>query len=413
MATQAVHRVGLVGEIDMAIMSANAQRGALDGIRVLDLSRFQAGPRCAMQLSDMGADVIKIEPLGGELNRKKPPHINGQSLYFAVYNRGKRSICLDLRSQEGKDVLLKLVETADIVLENFRPGTLEKMGLGYDVLEKVRPGVILIRVSAFGQYGPYHELPGIDPIGQAMTGLMTLTGRQEGKPIQTAFSLIDRTTALNAAIGALAALFHRDRTGEGQVIDVSLLDAGLTMVEIPISTYVSTGEETEEGFRGSYRAKDGWVIVQCVTHESQKKALELVGQAAVFEEAKLQSTVPLDALSARKHPVQDALTPWCAERTVAEICEQMGKVDAVVAPVLTIPQAAKDPHLWEREMLVKSTGPLGKEMYLPGFSVKFSKTPGKLGPVPAPGEHTDEILKQDIGYSDEAVARLRQNGVVG
>jgi hypothetical protein len=199
--------------------------GCLDGIRVLELARFQAGPRAGMVLSDLGAEVIKIEKFGGEETRKSAPIVRGQSVYFSVYNRGKKSICLDLRKAEGKAVFFDLLKTADFVLENFRPGTIEDMGLGYDELIEVKPDIILVRCSGFGQTGPYKDRPSFDPLGQAMSGLMSLTGKPLGRPVGTAFSLVDRTTALHATIGALGALRHRDRTGEGQIIDVCLLDS--------------------------------------------------------------------------------------------------------------------------------------------------------------------------------------------
>lgn len=386
--------------------------GCLDGTRVLELARFQAGPRCGMQLSDMGAEVIKIEPPGGESNRGKPPFSDGQSIYFSVYNRGKKSLCLDMRKPEGKAVFLELLKHTDFVIENFRPGTMEKMGLSYEALCQVKPDIIMLRVSSFGQYGPYKELPGIDPVGQAMSGLMALTGRQENRPVQTAFSLIDRTTALNATIGALAALIHRQKTGEGQVVDVCLLDAGMTMVEIPLSAYLSTGDIGQEGFRKSYQAKDGWVIVECVTHEAQKRALEMIGKPEVFNQGSLAKGHPLDTLSARKHPLMDAIAAWCADRNVAEIVEQMRKIDVVSAPVLTVEQVSKDPHLWERQMMVKERGPAGRDMYLPGLSVKFSKAPGQVGPVPAPGEHTQEILGAVLSYDANRISKLRDDKVV-
>ena len=209
--------------------------GALDGVRVLELARFQAGPRGGMLLSDLGADVIKIEPPGGEETRRHPPMVRGQSVYFSVYNRGKKSVCLDLRHPGGKEVFAALVPKADVVLENFRPGVMKTMGFDYERLRALNAGIILVSVSGFGQYGPYRDRPAFDSLGQAMGGLMTLTGQLDGHPIGTASSVVDRYTALHATIGTLAALRHRERTGEGQVVDVCLLDSALTMVEIPTS----------------------------------------------------------------------------------------------------------------------------------------------------------------------------------
>src|SRR5215813_2702384 len=234
---------------------------SLDGIRVLELARFQAGPRGGMMLSDLGAEVIKVERIGGEETRSNPPIVRGQSVYFTVYNRGKKSICLDMRTAEGKRIFAELVRKTDIVLENFRPGTMAAMGFSYEALKALKHDIILVSVSGFGQYGPYRDLPAFDPLGQAMSGLMSLTGRPVGQPVGTAFSLVDRTTAHLATIGALSALRHRDRTGEGQVVDVCLMDAALTMVEIPTSYYLATGTEGGESGRTTYTAKDGWIII--------------------------------------------------------------------------------------------------------------------------------------------------------
>ena len=378
--------------------------GCLDGIRVLELARFQAGPRAGMVLSDMGAEVIKIEKPGGEETRKSAPLVRGQSVYFSVYNRGKKSIGLDLRKAEGKSVFFDLLRTADLVIENFRPGTLEDMGLGYDALSKVKRDIILVRCSGFGQYGPYKDRPSFDPLGQAMSGLMTLTGKPLGKPVGTAFSLVDRTTALHATIGALGALRHRDRTGEGQIIDVCLLDSALTMVEIPACYYLDTGEEGGESGRLPYQAKDGWVVVTGgVTPKLVQRLAEMIGPQANTPQG------PGGSLFGHNNPI---LTDWCKQHTVDEICEKILALGIPVAPVLSIPQVVKDPHLWQRQMLVKVQDALAGEMHVPGLSIKFSKTPGGLGPVPTAGQHTHELLCRLPGYDDTRLRQLRAAGVI-
>ena len=381
--------------------------GCLDGIRVLELARYQAGPRGGMILSDLGAEVIKIEKPGGEETRKSPPLVDGQSVYFAVYNRGKKSICLDLRQEAGKAIFWDLLQTADFVLENFRPGTMDRMGLGYDALCKVKPDIILLSVSAFGQYGPYRERPGFDPVGQAMSGLMMLTGQPVGQPIGTASSIVDRYTALHATIGALAALRHRDRTGEGQVVDVCLMDSALTMVEIPTSYYLSTGQEGGEGGRPPYRARDGWVIISPgSSREMTHKLAELIGLSpnpdGSGETPSFKSA----------EPRVPALVEWCERHTVDEICARLEELGVPVAPVRSIPQVVRDPHLWEREMLVKMPDALAGEMHVPGLTIKFSRTPGKLGPVPMPGQHTDEVLCGLPGYDAARIEQLRAARVV-
>src|SRR5256885_15400828 len=254
--------------------------GCLDGIRVLELARFQAGRRGGMILSDLAAEVIKIEPPGGEEPRTHPPMVRGQSVYFSVYNRGKKSVCLNLRNPRGQEIFAALVKKADIVLENFRPGVMAKMGFGYERRRELNPGIILVSVSGFGQYGPYTERPAFDPLGQAMSGLMTLTGQRDGKPIGTASSVVDRYTALHATIGTLAALRHKERTGEGQVVDVCLLDSALTMVEIPTSYYLATGKEGGEGGRPPYKTRDGFVVIAAAGRDMAPRLMKIVGGPA-------------------------------------------------------------------------------------------------------------------------------------
>ena len=375
---------------------------SLDGVRVLELARYQAGPRGGMMLSDLGAEVIKIERPGGEETRRNPPLVRGQSVYFAVYNRGKKSVCLDLRSAEGKDAFVGLVRQSDIVLENFRPGTMAAMGFGYEALQALKRDIILVSVSGFGQYGPYRDRPSFDPLGQAMSGLMALTGRPVGQPVGTAFSLVDRTTALHATIGALAALRHRDRTGEGQVIDCCLLDSALTMVEIPAINYLDTGKEGGEGGRPPYRARDGHVVIAAVGREMAGRLMALVRGAVVAgDDGPINSSTPSG--DARRQ----LLEAWAAERTVAEIVETLLAAGVPVAPVRDIPEVVKDAHTWERQMLARVPDALAGELHVPGVAVKMSATPGRIGPVPTPGQHTDEVLGRLLGYDAARLAGLR------
>ena len=383
-------------------------RGCLDGVRVLELARFQAGPRGGMLLSDLGAEVIKIEPPRGEETRRMPPLVRGQSVYFAVYNRGKKSVCLDLRQPRGREVFAALVGKADIVLENFRPGVMRAMGFDYERLRQLNPGIILVSVSGFGQYGPYADRPAFDALGQAMGGLMALTGQGEGKPIGTASSVVDRYTALHATIGALAALRHRERTGEGQLVDVCLLDSALTMVEIPTAYFLATGQEGGEGGRPPYRAKDGWVVISAAAREMAARLMRLVGGEAAGDES---AGSPM-AGSAGSDRRRWAVEAWCAERTVDEICAALQEAGVPAAPVRTIPEVAQDPHLWQREMLVKVDDPVAGEMYVPGATIKLSRTPARVGPVPMPGQHTEEVLSGLLGLDETAIDDLRRAGIV-
>jgi len=381
-------------------------RGSLEGVRVLELARYQAGPRGGMILSDLGAEVIKIEKLGGEETRKSEPLVRGQSVYFSVYNRGKKSLCLDLRTPRGKEVFAALVPTADVVLENFRPGTMAQMGFGYDQLCALKPDIILTSVSGFGQYGPYRERPAFDPLGQAMSGLMSLTGAPVGTPLGAATSLVDRYTSLHATIGTLAALHHRDRTGEGQLVDCCLMDSALTMVEIPSSYYLATGEEGGEGGRPPYKAKDGHVVISASGSAMATRLMQIV--TGNKEAAAEGWTSRVGRGDARRKAVE----AWCAENTVDDIVKTLLDAEIPVAPVKTIPQVAVDPHLWEREMLVKMEDPVAGEMYLPGATIKMSKTPGRVGPVPPPGQHTDEVLSGILGYDRATLEELRHAKVI-
>ena len=360
--------------------------GSLDGVRVLELARYQAGPRGGMILSDLGAEVIKIEKLGGEETRKSEPIVRGQSVYFTVYNRGKKSLCLDMRTERGKEIFAALVPTADIVLQNFRPGIMEKMGFGYDELRKLKTDIILCDVAA--------------PSGWP-------TGAPVSQPLGAATSLVDRYTSLHATIGMLAALRHRDRTGEGQVVDCCLLDSGYTMVEIPLSYYLATGEEGGEGGRPPYKAKDGYVVISASGRAMATRLIQIATGDEAADVAGWTSRAGLE------DPRKVAVQKWCAENTVEHIVKTLQAAEIPAAPVNSIPQAAADPHLWEREMLVKMPDALAGEIHVPGATIKMSKTPGRVGHVPTPGEHTDEVLSTLLGYNTATLRELRAANVIG
>jgi len=260
-----------------------------------------------------------------------------------------------------------------------------------------------VSVSGFGQYGPYRDRPAFDSLGQAMGGLMALTGQPEGHPVGTASSVVDRYTALHATIGTLAALRHRERTGEGQLVDVCLLDSALTMVEIPTSYYLSTGAEGGEGGRPPYRVKDGWVVIAAAGREMAARLMKIVGGP--------DDDTPL-AGSSPGGDRRVKIEAWCAAHTMDEVCAALHEAGIPAAPVRTIPEVAKDPHLWERQMLVKMEDAVAGEMYLPGATVKLSKTPARVGPVPTVGQHTDEVLGGLLGYDGAALTALRSAGAI-
>ena len=385
--------------------------GCLDGIKVLDLGRYQAGPRCAMVLSDLGAEVIKVEAPGGDESRGLG------RVYWSAYNRGKKSITLNLRSGQGLTLLKALVPKVDMLLQNFRPGVMDKMGLGYETLKRLNPGLILINVSGFGQSGPYRDRPAYDPIGQAMSGLMGFTGFPDGPPVMTNSPIIDRITALHATIGALGALHHRDVTGEGQSLDVCLLDTGYTLMEIPIAQYLLTGKEpprrgnTPGGIApcNTYQAKDGWVYILAVPQHMWGRFCRGIGREELIDDERFSSIARRASHADEVNALVDA---WARDKTVAEVVQVLEQAEVPVGPVHTIPQAAHDPHLWERHMLVETEDYEQGRTYVPGLTVKFSDTPGKIGPIPQPGEHNSEVYCEWLGHTEAALTRWKEEGIV-
>jgi crotonobetainyl-CoA:carnitine CoA-transferase CaiB-like acyl-CoA transferase len=386
--------------------------GCLDGIRVIDLGRYQAGPRCSLMLGDLGAEVIKVEaPPDGDESRRLG------MVYWSQYNRGKKSITLNLRSEVGRNILRELILKSDIVLQNFSPGVMDEMGFGYPTLRELNPAIILINVSGFGQYGPYRDRRAFDPIGQAMGGVMFDTGSEGDPPVRCGPPIIDRITALHATIGALAALHRRNMTGLGQALDVCLLDSAFTLTEIPIAQYLITGREpARTGNRtgtlapaNTYRARDGWVYIIAVQQRMWERFCRATGLEELVSDPRGSSP---HSRAANADWVDDQVASWVRDRTVAEVVEKLGPAGVPVAPVQTIAQAARDPHLWERQMLVETDDRNGGKTYVAGLTVKFSDTPGAVGPIPKPGEHNHEIYCGLLGHSPSELERWRAEGVI-
>lgn len=386
--------------------------GCLDGIRVIDLGRYQAGPRCSLILGDLGAEVIKVEaaPDGDESRRLG-------MVYWSQYNRGKKSITLNLRSEAGKQILRELVLKSDMVLQNFSPGVMDEMGFGYAALKELNPAIILINVSGFGQYGPYRDRRAFDPIGQAMGGVMFDTGSEDEPPVRCGPPIIDRITALHATIGALAALHRRDMTGIGQALDVCLLDSAFTLTEIPIAQYLTTGREPQRNGNRSgtlspantYRARDGWVYIIAVQQRMWERFCRAAGREELAADPRASS---VHSRASNTGWVDDQVAAWVKDRTVAEVVEKLAPAGVPVAPVQTIAQAANDPHLWERQMLVETDDRKGGKTYVAGLTVKFSDTPGAVGPIPTPGEHNQQIYCGLLGHTPSELEKWRTEGVI-
>ena len=395
-------------------MSGNSHSTALEGIRMLDLGRYQAGPRCGLMFARMGAEVIKIEGLNGDESRRNGPTVRGQSAYWVQYNSGKKSLAINLRTEEGKEVLRDLVKVSDILLQNFRPGTIDIMGFGYDKLKELNPKIVMINVSAYGQYGPYAERVGFDHIGQAIGGMMAMTGNEGDPPIRTHFPLIDRITALHATIGALAALREREFSGEGQAIDVCLADTGFTANEIPVSAYLGTGEVVERegngrGTTNTYRTSDGWAYIVATNDAMWGRLCGALDKQEWLEDERFSTRA---SRRANVDALEGELGAWFAARTTKEAVDHLSSHSVPAAPVHDVPGAANEPHVHEREIMVEVPDRTAGSMYVSGKTIKFSRTPMVVGSAPLIGEHSTEILSGILGYDEERIASLHQAEVV-
>ena len=387
----------------------------LAGIRVLDLGRYQAGPRCALMFARMGAEVIKVESVGGDESRKNGPTVRGQSAYWVQYNSGKKSLAVNLRTNEGKEIVKDLVKVSDILIQNFRPGTIDTMGFGYDVLKKLNPGIIMVNVSAYGQTGRYKDRVGFDPIGQAMGGLMSLTGEEGTPPMRTPFPLIDRITSLHATIGALAALRERDISGMGQTIDVCLADTGYTCNEIPISAYLGEGFEQQKegngrGTGGTYQTSDGWVILAATNQNMWTRLCKCIDKPDWIDDSKFASR---NDRSKNAVPIEIELNAWFSDKTMAEAVSILSSNGIPCSPVNNTKQAAEDPHMSEREIMMEVPDPIAGSIHVTGKMIKFGRTEMVVGSAPVVGEHSKEILSEILEYSDDKIGALSNQEIIG
>jgi len=374
----------------------------LKGVRVLDLSHVYFGPFTTMILASMGAEVIKIEPTWGEMARLYPPMVNGESSPFMYLNRCKKSLSLNLKDERGKKIFFQLLTGADVVVENFKRGTMEKLGLGYDELVKVKPDIIYAALSGFGLDGPYHKRPSFAPIAEAMSGWMRLTGDiidPDGPPIRPAEYHGDLDPAMWAALSILAALMYKHRTGEGQLIDVAQLDCMIAMTGIPTSNYLSSGRLAWEIWRdrptsgilfGNFRARDGYLYI----------AAEL-GQVD-----RLKKMIGKDIDSNAE------LQRWVSDKDVQYVVEKLVEADVPVAPIYQLDEVVDDPQVEARAMVTELNHPKAGAVRQPSFPVRFSKTPAVLGPAPTLGQHNAEILREMLGYDAQKIADLRKEGVI-
>jgi len=395
------------------------QQTPLHGIRVIEMGQLIAGPFAAKTLGDFGADVIKIEPPGGgDPLRNWRLMKEGTSVWWQVQSRNKRSIALDLRSEEGQEVARKLIAEADVLVENFRPGTLEAWGMGWEVLSKLNPGLIMLRISGYGQSGPYRDLPGFGMIGEAMGGLRHLTGEPGRVPVRCGVSIGDTLAALHGVIGVLAALRHREvRQGQGQVIDVALHEAVFNVMESLLPEYSAFGAVREPGGSAlpgiapsnAYPCADGVVLVAGNGDSIFKRLMQAIGRSDLAEAPDLANNA---GRVARVDEIDAAIGAWTASRSVAEVLSALNEAHVPAGKVYTARDIAEDPHYRARDMILTQRTREGYELEVPGIVPKLMGTPGAIrSAAPRLGEDTDAVLRE-VGLSEAQIAALRARGVV-
>lgn len=395
--------------------------GTLDGIRVLDLSRVLAGPFCTMTLGDLGAEVIKVERpgVGDDLRNWGPPFgPTGDATYFLAVNRNKHGIAVDLRTTAGRDIIRELAAVSDVVVENFRVGTLDKMGLGYDELSKLNPGLVYCSISGYGQSGPWAGRPGYDVMAQAVGGLMSVTGEPDGQPMRVGIAIVDLCTGLYAAVGILAALQARSRTGRGQRVDLSLLEVVLASLPNLTAGYLIAGDVPQRLGTGHpnvtpygvFPTRDGYIVIAAGNDGHWKKlciALKHAEKAADLRYAKNSERM------ARRNEVEDLVRAWCIEFTTEELSALFTEQDVPHSPVNTIPDILA--HFHTEAIGAVREYPLGGEhtgrMVRPPFTFSQDERTTHV-PPPSLGEETHEVLKR-LGYSDERISELSAEGAFG
>jgi len=395
--------------------------GALENLVVLDLTRVLAGPLCGALLGDLGATVIKIEVPGrGDDARAYGPYRNGESMYYANLNRNKTGITLNLKQPEGKELFLRMVRKADILIENYRPGVMDRLGLGYDVLKEENPRLIYAAISGFGSYGPYAQRPGYDIISQAMGGLMSITGPKGSDPTRSGNAMGDILGGMNLTIGVLAAVNARTITGHGQRVDVSLVDSVVFSLENAFIRYTESGKLPERCGNAyasiapydSYRAADGYAVIACGNQKLYEKFCnDILRMPELIDDPRF-ATIPLRVQN--NEILKQYIEKWTCTRKVKDIVAQILADGIPAGPINDVSQIMEDEHIARaREMFVTIQHPVIGEMVVNGDPVKLMETmPTIRKPAPTLGQDNEAFYCDELGLSKEQLAQLKEKGIV-
>lgn len=394
--------------------------GPLQGMTVIELCHHMAGPTCGLMLADMGADVIKVEKIkgGDDTRRNLPPDINGEAAAFMMMNRNKRGVVIDLKTEEGADILRKLVAKADVLTENFRPGVLDRLGLGYDDLKAINPGLIYASISGFGRTGPYASRGGFDLVAQGMSGLMSITGeRPDGPPVKVGAPVCDITAGLLLALGICAAYSHRLKTGEGQRLDTSLMEAGITHTYWQSAIAFATGTApramgSAHPLSAPYQAvstADGYINIAANTGPFWAGMLDMIGAPELADDPRFRTNG--DRMANLKD-LEAELNARFETRTSAEWLAEFEARGIPAGPILDVLEMHRDPQTVARDMVPTIEHPVAGPVQTIGLPIKFETTPGKVAtPSPLFGQHTADVLVE-LGYDDGDIAAMAEKGAV-
>lgn len=387
---------------------------ALEGMKILDFTRVYSGPYCTMLLADLGAEVIKVEAVGrGDDTRSFAPIKDGESGYFMYLNRNKKSLSLDLKSEKGRKVAKDLIAWADIVIENFSPGTMDRLGLGYEVAKEVNPQIIYASISGFGQDGPYKDKVAYDAVAQAMGGMTYLTGNAGNDPVRVGPAISDAATGVHMAVAILSAVLYRERSGKGQYIDVAMMDTVFSMLENFVSIKTMTGKNPERSGNSNpssapynmYKTKESHIVIATANNSLFQKLSEAMGHPELVEDERFLT----NPLRKQNEKELDALVEaWTMTHTNQEIEEILNAVRVPVASLKSVEELIEDPQIACRGMLIEHDNPVIGKVKFPGNPLKLQETPPDTSTrAPMLGEHTEEILTGVLQYTQEEIQELK------